>query len=117
MLKEDQRSQHEIYNDHMDHLGCKATSASVMAPKRCCKLSGISRVCRHHRAWRFHSVGICLPGWLGRANMLLSLIAKLALCCRMRSSPGCLAGLTWRQHAAVWPHGPAAWSCIEMEVH
>ena len=52
------------------------------------------------------SVGACLPGWLGRANMLLSLIAKLALCWRMRSSPGCLAGLTWRQHTSVWPHCP-----------
>ena len=35
-----------------------------------------------------------LPGWLGRANMLPSLIAKLALCCKVRSSLGCLAGLT-----------------------
>ena len=35
-----------------------------------------------------------LPGWLGRANKLPSLIAKLALCCKTRSSPGCLAALT-----------------------
>ena len=44
--------------------------------------------------WKHMMRAGILPGWLGLENMLSSLIAKLALCCRMRSSPGCLASLT-----------------------
>lgn len=44
--------------------------------------------------WKHMMRAGILPGWLGLENMLLSLIAKLALCCRTRSSPGCLACLT-----------------------
>ena len=65
---------------------------SVLLAKTCSLLWVHSRdmdFTTYHQTAELH-----LPGWLGRANMLPSLIAKLALCCKMRSSRGFLAGLT-----------------------
>ena len=68
MLKQDQRSSPITHPFEAQH---KGNAASQVELAECAGMQELVDPT---------SVGACLPGWLGRANMLLSLIAKLALC-------------------------------------